>query len=228
MSEPGRRWLWRAYIKLKEHVADEVGQFGVTAASHRAGVSRTFAEYSFRKSIDPDFHPDTQGGARNTLLDDTEETVAEYLLWLEVQTNPARRASEFARALQLLAVPVNVGWVRRVFKRWRFTFKNVRWRSPDKYSISNILNYAAYCDWFTTTILSRCKFLDEAHFQRGGAKSCLLWLCSCCACVCRFAQAARLRSGRPSARSSRHTAKPENVLLRDSCKLARLMLLVSA
>jgi hypothetical protein len=168
MSEPGRKWLWRAYIKLKQHVADDVASFGVARTMERAGVSRMFAQYTYMKSVDPNFHPESQGGARNTLLDDQEQAVCEFILWLEVKSNPARRPAEFARKLQELEAPVNVGWVRRVFKRWRYTQKNIRWRSPDKYTASNIINYAAYCDWFTAAPLARCKFLDEAHFVRGG------------------------------------------------------------
>lgn len=174
MSEPGRKWLWRAYIKLKAHVAEEVGSFGLAQAAERSGVTRKFAAYTFTKSIDPNFHPDTQGGARNTLLDDDEQAAAEYLLWLEVKVNPARCASEFARALQLMEVPVNEGWVYRVFKRWRLSLKKIRWRAPDKYTSSNIINYAAYCLWFTSSVLRRCKFLDESHFQRGGELICCL------------------------------------------------------
>ena len=186
MSEPGRKWLWRAakcvyvctcvslsicvaYIKLKAHVAEDVSSLGVAQAAERSGVTRKFAAYTFTKSIDPDFHPDTQGGARNTLLDDDEQALAEHLLWLEVKVNPARRVVEFARALQLLGAPINEGWVRRVLKRWRLSLKKIRWRAADKYTSSNIINYAAYCLWFTSTVLRRCKFLDESHFQRGGA-----------------------------------------------------------
>jgi len=50
-------------------------------------------------------------------------------------------------ALRRLGAPVNEGWVRRVFKKWRFTSKNIKWRSPSKFTYSNIL--------------------DEARFERG-------------------------------------------------------------
>lgn len=92
-SQHQRLWWWRAYVKTKAHIARTFPLVGASGVMNNMGVTRKFAEYTYRKSIDPNFHPDTQGGARNTLLDDDEEEVAEYLLWIEVQTNPARCAA---------------------------------------------------------------------------------------------------------------------------------------
>ena len=67
--------------------------------------------------------------------------------------------------------PVDRRWVAQVFKSWQFTFKNMHWRSPNKYTYSNIVNYAGFIRWFPTIPFHRLKFGDEAHFVKGGKRS---------------------------------------------------------
>lgn len=64
--------------------------------------------------------------------------------------------------------PVDRRWVANVFKSWHFTTKKIHWRSPNKYTLSNILHYAGFISWFPTIPFNRLKFGDEAHFVRGG------------------------------------------------------------
>jgi len=140
----------------------------VRGAEQRTGMSRKFCEYTYSKSIDPLFHPQTVGGARHNLLNDDQQPWAENLLWLEVQLNPARNQPEFASALRALGVPINTGWVKRVFARWRFTCKKVHWRSPNKYSNANILFYIGFSTWLPHIDPRRIKFADESSFMRRG------------------------------------------------------------
>lgn len=52
-----------------------------------------------------------------------------------------------------------------MFKRWRWTYKNAKYRSPLKYTLANRRYYVHYVTGIVRYPLDRIKFLDEARFD---------------------------------------------------------------
>ncbi len=56
-------------------------------------------------------------------------------------------------------------WVERAFKRWRWSYKNAKYKSPLKYAAANLRYYVHYVTGIVRYPLDRLKFLDEARFD---------------------------------------------------------------
>ena len=93
----------------------------------------------------PEAHPGTVGGARNTNYDDAQTAVAEWCLWVEIVINCERNWVQLARDLRKLGfTKIDRKWVSRVLQAWRFSVRNIKWRSPRKYTAYNIARYVGY------------------------------------------------------------------------------------
>jgi hypothetical protein len=56
-------------------------------------------------------------------------------------------------------------WIERAFKRWRWSYKNAKYKSPRKYAAANLRYYVQYVTGIVRYPLDRLKFLDEARFD---------------------------------------------------------------
>jgi len=144
-----------------------------------AHVSRTFvrvsqgkAKYNRDKLLHPEAHPGTVGGARNTNYDDAQTAVAEWCLWVEIVINCERNWVQLARDLRKLGfTKIDRKWVSRVLQAWRFSVRNIKWRSPRKYTAYNITRYVGYLHAVHLIDPSRLKYCDEVHFVARGKSS---------------------------------------------------------
>lgn len=87
------------------------------------------------------------------------------LLWCAVKKNPCREVKDFAKDVSALGVPIDQDFVKRVFRRWRFSFKIVKARHIYKFTEENIRYYVIYTLRVRLIPWGVLKFADEASFQ---------------------------------------------------------------
>jgi hypothetical protein len=91
---------------------------------------------------------------------------------------------------------INRSWVCRMYKRWRWSFKNTNYKHIHKYQWANIHLYGHYLVYTRSLQMMRIKFMDEASFSSRSQfiiavilfdiKSfiCSIALCCCVLCFC--------------------------------------------
>lgn len=95
------------------------------------------------------------------------------LLWIEIKENPGRTRRDLATALShLLSITIDIDFVKRALQRWGFTYKIVKAKHLNKFTLANINYYAAYVLSVAQIPWRRLKFADEASFQ---SRSELAW-----------------------------------------------------
>ena len=52
-----------------------------------------------------------------------------------------------------------------MFKTWRWSYKNVKYKSPLKYTAANLRYYVQYVTGIVRYPMDRLKFLDESRFD---------------------------------------------------------------
>ena len=72
--------------------------------------------------------------------------------------------------LQRLGYNVSVSTIRRIFKRWGWSYKSPSVVQLQKYSLSNLCYYFNYLMDVATIPYSKIKFLDECHFAHRALK----------------------------------------------------------
>lgn len=169
---------YREYAKRRLKIAEDAIAFGPkrAAAINKCGIG--MARYNMQKHLDPESHSDTLGGARRVTFDTATQRLAEYTLWLELQINPARNYSQLAKDMRSVGwTRVSRKWVSKVLHGWRWSCRDIKWRSPLKYTAANIEHYINFL-WEIRILASqdftRVKYLDEVHFSpRGECKFCV-------------------------------------------------------
>ena len=63
---------------------------------------------------------------------------------------------------------ISRSWVSRMYKRWRWSFKNVSHKHLRKYLWPNLLRYSRYLVQIRGIQQARIKFMDEASFSSRG------------------------------------------------------------
>jgi hypothetical protein len=56
-------------------------------------------------------------------------------------------------------------WIERTFKRWRWSYKSVKYKNPLKYTAANLRYYLQYVSNIVNYPWASLKFLDEARFD---------------------------------------------------------------
>lgn len=199
---------YRNYAARRLKIAEDAIAYGPTRAAELNKCGIGMAKYNKMKLLDPESHPETVGGARNVSYSGNQQALAEYSLWLEVQINAARNYTQLAKDMRAVGwTRVSRKWVSKVLRGWRWSARNIKWRSPLKYTPENIVHYINYL-WdirlLAANDVTRIKFLDEVHFSPRGACDFVVLLFSFFACVLvltrRFeANAWCWSHGRPSA-----------------------------
>lgn len=69
-------------------------------------------------------------------------------------------------------------WVCRMYKRWRWTFKNTSQKHIHKFMWANLVLYGRYLVYIRNIQQGRIKFMDEASFS-SRSKSCIMMLMLC-------------------------------------------------
>ncbi len=113
-------------------------------------------------------------GSIMTLFATCGRVVVQTTLWAEVQHNPCRRLQDFALDLQSnYGFNVNREFIKRTFKRWRFSYKKVKYKHVLKYSMTNIRYTMRYLVFIRGPIdWTQLKFCDEASFESKSASCC--------------------------------------------------------
>jgi len=122
------------------------------------------ALYWKQKVLNPLFHSNPIGGARNFKFSSAEQALLEACLWMSVRENPCKTMKSHQKFLADQNYNVQPQFIDRIFKRWKWTWKRPIRRQIEKYSISNIRRYFEYLYGVHNIPLERLKFLDEAHF----------------------------------------------------------------
>lgn len=170
----------RNYAARRLKIAEDGIAYGPTRSAEINKCPIGMARYNQAKLLDPESHPDTVGGARHVTYNTAEQAAAEWSLWLEVQIDPARNYTQLAKDMRAVGwTRVTRKWVSNVLRAWRWSVRDIKWRSPLKYTPENIEHYVNYI-WEIRLLAAadptRLKYLDEVHFSPRGAWS---W-CSCC------------------------------------------------
>jgi hypothetical protein len=61
-------------------------------------------------------------------------------------------------------------WIERVFKRWKFSSKNVKYKNVRKFTNANIRYYLEYTTAIVNLPVLNLKYLDEARFESRSLK----------------------------------------------------------
>ncbi len=89
-------------------------------------------------------------------------------------------------------VSISRSWVCRMFKRWRWTFKNVSQKHTNKFHWNNIRTYGHFLVHVRNVPMVRIKYCDEASFaSRSKCMTCSSEIHTCCTdtcyiCICRY------------------------------------------
>lgn len=119
--------------KRRLRIALDARDYGPTYAARQNDISVSGAAWNRDKLLSPEHHPGTLGGARHTIFDEAQQSVAEYALWGELQVNPLRTGPQLASALHRLGfVDIDKNWVYRLLKKWRWSGHDVKYSSPLK------------------------------------------------------------------------------------------------
>ena len=87
------------------------------------------------KYFTPTFHAQPHGGRRRALFTVEEQYVIEAILWTWCKQQPTTRLREYARKFRTeLGLPLKVGWLGSIFRKWHWTWKKVDARKLEKYT----------------------------------------------------------------------------------------------
>lgn len=106
----------------------------------------------------------THGGVRRTLYPDSVHRLICALLWDYVKENPCGTLKWFASKITEFGFPVNVFYIQRIFKKWRWVHKKASRVQIHKYTKANIIRYINFVVGVWEIPWRRLKFLDECHF----------------------------------------------------------------
>ena len=143
-------------------------EVGVTAAAEAYGVSYQLALYWFQKFINPAYHPNTHGGARNFKFSADDRYELESILWRIAKEHPCWRLAEFKQQVAESGFDCNDEFIRCIFKTWRWSWKKPDPKQPQKYTLDNLNYTIEYALWVRSIPFDRLKFLDESHFNSKG------------------------------------------------------------
>jgi hypothetical protein len=89
-------------------------------------------------------------------------------------------------------VSISRSWVCRMFRRWRWTFKDVSQKHTNKFHWNNIRAYGHFLVHVRNVPMVRIKYCDEASFaSRSKCSTCSSEIHTCCTdtcyiCICRY------------------------------------------
>jgi len=131
------------------------------------GVTEGFARYWTTKLLNPNFHPGSHGGARDSRsrFDANELLFVEWLLLAAIRFNPLQTIGQLRSVLQSFGVDIAENWIKRTFHRWGWSCKHPRYKQINKFTMDNML----YTGHFLWEVRGRSpiqlKYLDESHFD---------------------------------------------------------------
>ncbi len=132
--------------------------------------------YYYRKKLKKKIHSNSWGGCRNRKFSAVQMEKIKELLWAYCKKNPTLQILEYQQEiLKKLHLSISASTIRRIFKQWKWTWKNVEYKQINKYNHENIVYYGKYLLWLSEQInWKHIKFLDEAHFVNRGNNGHLL------------------------------------------------------
>ncbi len=109
------------------------------------------------------------GGARNRKFSEEQLEEIKVVLWELCKANPTIHIQEYQKEIgRKLDIAISATSIRRIFKKWRWSWKNVEYKQINKYTHENIINYGNYLLWLNSQHWKHLKYLDEAHFVNRG------------------------------------------------------------
>ncbi len=99
-----------------------------------------------------------------------EKQQIEALLWLNVKGDPKRDIREHQSFLSTVGFDCSREYIRKIFVRWRWSWKVPEYQQIDKYTLTNQRYYVNYLSWLYSFRGNwrNIKFTDEVSFENRG------------------------------------------------------------
>lgn len=117
---------------------------GTSRAAAYLGVKRTTLKYWKDKWEDPDYHPDTWGGARDFFASPEGQLDAECVVWLTLEADPSMSFRQLLEAVWANGLDVSSWWLSKTISSWGWNWARARLIARHKFTDANIEWYIEY------------------------------------------------------------------------------------
>jgi transposase len=168
---PDRQSTSKMVKALKTKVLRIMGTFaannGVSKTSKLFRENKGRVKYWKTKVQNPTFRSSSHGGLRRPVWDSETRSRLEMSVWMSISENPFLGLKDLQRkVLDSTQISVSKTWLRKLFKKWRWSLKKPDWKQLQKYSQENVAYYLQFVKWIQNLpSWTNVKTFDEAHFR---------------------------------------------------------------